>query len=98
MLSAIRINNFRALFRLILERSEKVSLSNSEPRMTLTCPDDDQIWRWVSKYDDTVLEHGLMRLQSKVVQGKITDSDSAGRFLTAVFSSETRRRQSGGAQ
>jgi hypothetical protein len=43
-----RIDQFRRLWSVIIPQQE--------------CPKDDQIWRWVSRFDDPVLEHGFVWL------------------------------------
>jgi hypothetical protein len=78
MTTLSRVDAFRRLWTMIIEKIE--------------CPPDSQIYRWISRFNDAILEHGLTRLRTKILQGSITDADSAGRFLTAVFSAETQRR------
>jgi hypothetical protein len=73
-----RIDQFRRLWSVIIPQQR--------------CPEDAQIWRWVSRFDDSVLEHGLGRLRTKILKGEVTTLDSAGRYLTAVLTHESQRR------
>jgi hypothetical protein len=88
-----RIDNFRRLWSVILRKSVQSVTSESQVQVTcIECPSDDQIYRWVSRFDDAVLEHGLNRLRVKILKREITQSDSAGRYLTAVLIAESQRR------
>ena len=55
-------------------------------------PTDSQLLLWCSQNRDAELEHAVMRLRSKVHQGKL--QGEAGRYVTSVLNAE-RRRESG---
>ena len=98
-----RIDEFRRLWGMIISpnigKVDLLSAFNSTTEQTIKpvyeihipCPVDAQIWRWM-RFDDDVLEHGLGRLRTKVMRKEITDADGAGRYLTAVFCAEAKRR------
>ena len=89
-----RIDGFRRLWVAIVPKVDARDTPGHEGEVTrLQCPPDSQIWRWVSRFDDSVLEHGLGRLRSKMLQGDIKTADSAGRYLTAVLCAEMQRRR-----
>jgi|SRR5579863_6333669 len=97
-----RIDSFRRLWGAILPKREKSVPSQNGVGGTLNspqipCPDDAQVWTWISLADDGVIEHGLKRLRTKVLQGEITSPDSAGRYLTAVLRAEAERRKAAAA-
>jgi len=67
-----RIDNFRRLWRAILPKTEKCVPSSSSGLGTpISCPDDAQVWTWISLADDDVIEHGLKRLRTKILQGEL---------------------------
>jgi hypothetical protein len=92
-----RIDNFRRLWGAILPKPGQSVISGMGVGMTrhlaLGCPDDSQVFIWVTMADDDVIEHGLKRLRAKILQAEIVTAESAGRYLTAVLRAETVRRR-----
>lgn len=89
-----RIDSFRRLWGVIVSGVDARVLSGSSvDRTQIECPEDGQIYRWVSRFDDTLIEHGLNRLRTKILRGEIKTADSAGRYLTGVLCAEARLKQ-----
>ncbi len=65
-----RIDNFRRLWRAILPKTEKrVPSSSSGLGTVISWPDDARFGRAFPS-DDDVIEHGLKRLRTKILQGE----------------------------
>jgi hypothetical protein len=73
-----RVENFKRLWVMAVPR--------------FPVPADAQIFRWVSRFPDSLIEYGLGRLGTKSHVQVFTD-DSAQRYLTGVLINEQAKRQ-----
>jgi len=73
-----------------LERIDALKRLWSVMVPTIPCPDDSQLWLWISQHDDRELEHALNRLRSKVHHGTL--QGDSGRYVTSVLNAERRAK------
>jgi hypothetical protein len=56
---------------------------------------DDRVFRWVSQFDDAILEYAITRTSAKVSRGLLSkQSETVGRYVTGLLVDETAARRS----